>query len=143
MRFMAVPVTGRFPVSRMRRLRRHDFLRRLVRESTLSSDDFIYPVFVLEGSGEREAVDSMPGIERLSVDLLLAEAEQLLGLGIPAVALFPVTPRTSPWTHSRPTDRTGSSTTRAMSSTMSPSTPWFARPGRTPKRGPTWWRRRT
>ena len=89
---MAGPVTGRFPVSRMRRLRRHDFLRRLVRESTLSSDDFIYPVFVLEGSGEREAVDSMPGIERLSVDLLLAEAEQLLGLGIPAVALFPVTP---------------------------------------------------
>ncbi len=89
---MVVPVTGRFPVSRMRRLRRHEFLRRLVRESTLSSDDFIYPVFVLEGSGEREAVDSMPGIERLSVDLLLAEAEQLLGLGIPAVALFPVTP---------------------------------------------------
>jgi porphobilinogen synthase len=76
----------------MRRLRRHDFLRRLVRESTLSSDDFIYPVFVLEGKGERETVDSMPGIERLSVDLLLAEAEQLLGLGIPAVALFPVTP---------------------------------------------------
>ena len=89
---MVVPVTGRFPVSRMRRLRRHEFLRRLVRESTLSSDDFIYPVFVLEGSGEREAVDSMPGIERLSVDLLLGEAEELLGLGIPAVALFPVTP---------------------------------------------------
>ena len=89
---MAVPVTGKFPGSRMRRLRRHDFLRRLVRESTLSADDLIYPVFVLEGSGEREVVESMPGIERLSVDLLVTEAEQLLELGIPAVALFPVTP---------------------------------------------------
>jgi porphobilinogen synthase len=76
----------------MRRLRRHNFLRRLVRESTLSADDFIYPVFVLEGSGERETVESMPGIERLSVDLLVTEAEQLLELGIPALALFPVTP---------------------------------------------------
>ena len=89
---MTAPVTGKFPGSRMRRLRRHDFLRRLVRESTLSADDFIYPVFVLEGSGEREAVESMPGIERLSVDLLVAEAEELIELGIPAVALFPVTP---------------------------------------------------
>jgi porphobilinogen synthase len=75
----------------MRRLRRHGFLRRLVRESVLSADDFIYPVFVLDGEGRREAVASMPGIERLSVDLLISEAETLLGLDIPAVALFPVT----------------------------------------------------
>lgn len=89
---MAPPVTGKFPSARPRRLRRHDFLRRLVRESSLSSDDFIYPVFVLDGDGRREPVASMPGIERLTIDLLLAEAESLLDLGIPAVALFPVTP---------------------------------------------------
>lgn len=89
---MAPPVTGKFPSARPRRLRRHDFLRRLVRESSLSSDDFIYPVFVLDGDGRREPVASMPGIERLTIDLLLAEAESLLALGIPAVALFPVTP---------------------------------------------------
>jgi porphobilinogen synthase len=66
-------------------------LRRLVRESTLSVDDFIYPLFVLDGKGGCEPVDSMPGIERLSVDRLLREAETLLELGVPAVALFPVT----------------------------------------------------
>jgi len=76
----------------MRRLRRHDFLRRLVRESTLSPEDFIYPVFILDGKGRREPVESMPGIERLSVDLLLEEAKLLNELGVPAVALFPVTP---------------------------------------------------
>jgi len=75
----------------MRRLRRHDFLRRLVRESSLSADDFIYPVFVLDGDGRREPVASMPGVERLSIDLLVAEAEVLLELRIPAIALFPVT----------------------------------------------------
>jgi porphobilinogen synthase len=62
----------------------------MVRESTLSPADFIYPVFVLEGAGQREAVPSMPGVDRLSVDLLVAEARELFGLGIPAIALFPV-----------------------------------------------------
>ena len=81
---------GDFPKTRMRRLRANDFARRLVRESGLSPADFIYPVFVLEGSGAREPVPSMPGIERLSVDLLVEEARQAHGLGIPALALFPV-----------------------------------------------------
>lgn len=81
-----------FPRARPRRLRKDSFSRRLVREHTLTTDDLIYPVFVLEGRNQREEVASMPGIERLSIDLLLAEAEQLLELGIPAIALFPVTP---------------------------------------------------
>ncbi|PKM29323.1 MAG: porphobilinogen synthase [Gammaproteobacteria bacterium HGW-Gammaproteobacteria-11] len=81
-----------FPNSRLRRLRRDDFSRRLVRESHLSADDLIFPVFVLEGSQQREAIASMPGIDRLSIDLLLEEAAELVELGIPAVALFPVTP---------------------------------------------------
>lgn len=89
---MTSPVTGKFPATRMRRLRRHEFLRRLVREATLSPDDFIYPVFVLDGDNRREPIASMPGIERLSIDQLVAEAEALLRLDIPAVALFPVTP---------------------------------------------------
>ncbi|WP_399359073.1 porphobilinogen synthase [Thiohalophilus thiocyanatoxydans] len=76
----------------MRRMRRDDFSRRLMRESQLSADDLIYPLFVLEGEGQREPVASMPGIERVSIDELLREGEQLLELGIPAVALFPVTP---------------------------------------------------
>jgi porphobilinogen synthase len=83
---------GVFPRIRMRRMRRDDFSRRLMRESRLSCDDLIYPMFVLDGEGQREAVASMPGIERLSIDLLLKEAEALVALGIPAVALFPVTP---------------------------------------------------
>ena len=81
---------GDYPGTRMRRLRANDFSRRLVRENGLSPADFIYPVFVLEGSGEREAIPSMPGIERLSVDLLIEEARQAQDLGIPALALFPV-----------------------------------------------------
>lgn len=81
-----------FPLSRLRRSRRDDFSRRLVRETRLSVDDLIYPVFILEGSNQREAVASMPGVERLSIDLLLEEAAELVQLGIPAVALFPVTP---------------------------------------------------
>jgi porphobilinogen synthase len=76
----------------MRRMRRDPFSRRLMRENRLTTDDLIYPVFVLEGSGRREAVDSMPGVERLSIDLLLEEAAELVALGVPAVALFPVTP---------------------------------------------------
>ena len=76
----------------MRRMRRDDFSRRLMRESQLTTDDLIFPMFILEGSKQKESVPSMPGIERVSIDILLKEAEQLLNLGIPAVALFPVTP---------------------------------------------------
>jgi len=74
----------------MRRLRTNEFSRRLVRESALTPADLIYPVFVLEGTGQREAVPSMPGIERLSVDLLVEQARDAQQLGIPALALFPV-----------------------------------------------------
>ncbi|MET0053144.1 MAG: porphobilinogen synthase [Candidatus Thiodiazotropha sp.] len=81
-----------FPATRMRRLRRHEFSRRLVRETLVTPADFIYPVFVLEGQGQREAVPSMPGVERLSIDLLVEEARLAHRLGIPAMALFPVTP---------------------------------------------------
>ncbi len=77
---------------RMRRMRRDDFSRRLMRESHLSVDDLIYPMFVLEGEAQREAVPSMPGVERVSIDELLKEANELVALGVPAVALFPVTP---------------------------------------------------
>ena len=83
---------GHFPRIRMRRMRRDDFSRRLMRENTLSVDDLIYPVFVLEGKGQREEVASMPGVERLSLDELLKDAKELVALGIPAIALFPVTP---------------------------------------------------
>ena len=85
-------VFGAFPSTRMRRMRRDDFSRRLMRETCLTPDDLIYPVFVLEGENQREPVASMPGIERLSIDLLVAEARELAALGVPAVALFPVTP---------------------------------------------------
>lgn len=81
---------GQFPARRMRRMRRDDFSRRLMREHTLTPNDFIYPVFVLEGQNKREAVSSMPGVERLSLDLLMPVAEDCLKLGIPALALFPV-----------------------------------------------------
>jgi len=83
---------GRFPDRRMRRMRRDDFSRRLVREHRLSADDLIYPVFVLDGSRREEPVASLPGIARKSVDLLLRDAERCLELGVPAVALFPVIP---------------------------------------------------
>ncbi|MCH7881251.1 MAG: porphobilinogen synthase [Proteobacteria bacterium] len=73
-------------------MRRDDFSRRLMRENNLSANDFIYPIFVLDGEQQREAVASMPGIDRLSIDLLLEEAKQAQDLGIPAIALFPVTP---------------------------------------------------
>jgi porphobilinogen synthase len=85
-------VSRHFPATRMRRMRRDDFSRRLMRETTLTPDDLIYPVFVLEGSNQREAVASMPGVDRLSIDLLLEEAKHLNSLGVPAMALFPVTP---------------------------------------------------
>lgn len=81
---------GSFPASRMRRMRRDLFSRRLMREHVLTSNDLIYPVFVLDGSARRESVTSMPGVERLSIDFLLPVAEECLHLGIPALALFPV-----------------------------------------------------
>ncbi len=80
-----------FPQTRMRRMRYNDFSRRLMRENRLSVDDLIYPMFVTEGSNQRQAIASMPGVERLSLDLLIEEAHQLYNLGIPAIALFPVT----------------------------------------------------
>lgn len=83
---------SQFPFRRMRRLRRHDFSRRMVAENQLSPADFIYPVFVLPGEQQREKVASMPGVERLSIDLLVADCQEIAALGIPAVALFPVTP---------------------------------------------------
>lgn len=89
---MAVSFNRAFPGTRMRRNRADDFSRRLVRENALSVDNLIYPVFVLEGSNQREAVPSMPGVERLSIDLLVEQAAELVELGIPAVALFPVVP---------------------------------------------------
>ncbi|MDQ3562991.1 MAG: porphobilinogen synthase [Pseudomonadota bacterium] len=82
----------RFPLTRPRRMRSAEFSRRLLREHRLSVDDLIYPLFVIEGSGRREAILSMPGIERLSIDELLREAGESEQLGIPAVALFPVPP---------------------------------------------------
>ncbi len=80
----------KFPATRMRRMRKDDFSRRLMRENTLTVDDLIYPVFVIEGTQRRESIASMPDIERLSLDLLIEEARELYILGIPAIALFPV-----------------------------------------------------
>ena len=79
-----------FPMGRPRRLRRDSFTRRLVRENALTANDLIYPVFVLAGQQRREPVGSMPGVERLSLDLLLPVAEECVKLGIPVMALFPV-----------------------------------------------------
>ena len=76
--------------TRMRRMRKDDFSRRLMREHTLTADDLIYPVFVLEGQNQEEAVPSMPGVKRQSLDKLLFTAEEALNLGIPMLALFPV-----------------------------------------------------
>ena len=81
---------GMFPQSRMRRLRANEFSRRLVRENTLSPADLIFPVFVVDGIDHCEAIASMPGIERLSIDLLVKQAKIVQQLGIPAIALFPV-----------------------------------------------------
>jgi porphobilinogen synthase len=83
--------SGEFPSTRLRRMRYSDFSRRLMRETSLSPDNLIYPMFVIEGQSRRQSVDSMPGIERVSVDELVREAESLVELGIPALALFPVT----------------------------------------------------
>ena len=82
-------VYGSFPAVRMRRLRRAEFSRRLMREASLGADDFIYPVFIIDGKSRTQKVDSMPGIERMTLDRLYPVAEQCLKLEIPALALFP------------------------------------------------------
>jgi len=82
--------TSAYPATRPRRMRRDDSTRRLMRENHLHVDDLIYPMFIIEGNATREPIESMPGIERVSIDELLQEAAQLVGLGIPAIALFPV-----------------------------------------------------
>jgi porphobilinogen synthase len=83
---------SQFPHARMRRMRKDDFSRRLMAENTLTANDLIYPMFILDGENRREPITSMPGVERVSIDLLLKEADELIELGIPAIALFPVTP---------------------------------------------------
>ena len=90
-RFVQI-IPGQFPGARPRRLRHDEFSRRLVRETVLTPADLIQPVFVIEGEKRREPVASMPGVDRLSIDELLREAETLATLGVPAIALFPVTP---------------------------------------------------
>jgi len=81
---------GKFPERRQRRMRRDDFSRRLMREHRLSSDDLIYPVFVQEGNAREDAVPSLPGVSRKSIDRVLHDAERCMELGVPAIALFPV-----------------------------------------------------
>lgn len=83
---------GQYPARRMRRMRSDDFSRRLMSENQLTVNDLIYPVFVLEGENQREVIASMPGVERQSIDLLLEECQELVDLGVPAIAIFPVTP---------------------------------------------------
>ncbi|WP_227369040.1 porphobilinogen synthase [Halomonas sp. M20] len=87
---MSFSISRQYPATRLRRMRKDDFSRRMMRESSLTPSDLILPVFVLEGEQRREAVPSMPGVERLSLDLLLEEAGEVAALGIPALALFPV-----------------------------------------------------
>jgi porphobilinogen synthase len=84
---------GQFPQVRMRRMRRDDFSRRLMRENVLTADDLIYPLFVIEGKDRRQKVKSMPGVERVTIDQLLKEAKIVVDLGIPTIALFPVVPK--------------------------------------------------
>ncbi len=87
---MSVSIQGEFPKRRPRRVRKYDYTRRLTAENQISVSDLIYPMFVLMGKDRRESVESMPGIERLSIDLMLEEAQYLARLGVPAIALFPV-----------------------------------------------------
>jgi len=84
--------TAVFPTTRLRRTRSDDFIRRLVREHSLSPDDFIAPLFILNGENVRDPIEQMPGVNRLSLDLAIDEANRMAELGIPAVALFPITP---------------------------------------------------
>ncbi|WGE62540.1 porphobilinogen synthase [Actinobacillus equuli subsp. haemolyticus] len=87
---MAQYLNTSFPTRRMRRVRKHDFSRRLVAENQLTAGDLIYPVFVIEGENQRVNVPSMPGVERLTIDQLLIEAGELVKYGVPLIALFPV-----------------------------------------------------
>ncbi|MEW6025224.1 MAG: porphobilinogen synthase [Pseudomonadota bacterium] len=87
---MSSIITGQYPNTRMRRMRRDPFSRALMRENTVTASDLIYPVFILDGENQRQQVASMPGVERVSVDLLLKVAEECVSLGIPVLALFPV-----------------------------------------------------
>ena len=89
---MSFAFAGKFPDRRPRRMRRDDFSRRMMRETRLSADDFIYPVFVLDGVRREEPVPSLPGVSRKSLDVLFRDAERCLELGVPALALFPVVP---------------------------------------------------
>lgn len=84
---------GAFPYTRMRRMRKNDFSRRLMRENVLTTNDLIYPMFIVEGTNRKETIPSMPGIERMSIDHLVNEALELVALGVPAIAIFPVTPQ--------------------------------------------------
>ena len=79
-----------YPAIRLRRMRRDPFSRALMRENTITASDLIYPVFILDGVGQRQQVASMPGVERVSVDLLMEVAQECVALGIPALAIFPV-----------------------------------------------------
>ncbi|MDB5775390.1 MAG: hemB [Herbaspirillum sp.] len=85
-----LPKTSQFPAIRMRRMRKDAFSRAMMRENAVTTSDLIYPVFVLDGKNRRETINSMPGVERLSLDLLLPVAEECVALGIPVIALFPV-----------------------------------------------------
>ncbi len=87
---MTIIVPAAYPAARMRRMRRDPFSRALMRENVVTSADLIYPVFILDGENQRQQVGSMPGVERVSVDLLLTMAEEAVALGIPMLALFPV-----------------------------------------------------
>lgn len=87
--FSRAPGSRQFPLTRMRRMRRDEFSRRLMRETRLSTDDLIYPMFIVEGQNQRQEIASMPDIFRLSIDELLREVEELVALDIPAIALFP------------------------------------------------------
>ena len=89
---MSEKFPARYPAIRLRRMRAHEFTRRLMRENRLTVDNLIWPVFIAEGRKTRHPVPSMPGVERLGLDVLLKEAEQAAKMGIPALALFPVTP---------------------------------------------------
>ena len=87
---MTQPHAHLYPATRLRRMRRDPFSRALMRENTITASDLIYPVFIVDGSGERQPVASMPGVERVSVDLLLEVAADCVALGIPVLALFPL-----------------------------------------------------
>ncbi len=136
-----------YPHIRLRRMRRDAFSRALMRETDLAPSDLILPVFVQEGHAARHAVASMPGVDRLSIDLLLGIAEQAQKLGIPALALFPVTPPEAKSLDAREAwnpdglaqraVRALKKMNRATSSTTSQSRRWSSRRFRTPKPAPT------